>query len=181
MRRILIMLALVCLCGLATTSTTRAVPPQSELSGRADLVNAEGQKVGTATISPSGTGVRIIVAVSQLSPGTHGIHIHTVGKCEGPAFASAGGHFNPTSKKHGKDNPEGPHAGDLMNIEVSANGTGKASLLDPNATLGAGANSLFHEGGTALVIHEKADDYKTDPAGNSGARIACGVIQTSGQ
>jgi Cu-Zn family superoxide dismutase len=171
------MLAIVCLSGLATTSTTRAVPQQSASSGHADIVNAQGKKIGTAMIHPSDSGVRIDVEVSQLSPGTHGIHIHTVGKCEGPAFASAGGHFNPTSKKHGKDNPEGSHAGDLLNIEVGADGTGKTSLLAPNATLGEGANSLFHEGGTALVIHEKADDYKTDPAGNSGARIACGVIQ----
>lgn len=178
MRRLLIMLPIVCLSGLATTiSTTRAVPQQSPLSGHADIANAQGQKIGTAMIHPSDSGVRIDVEVSQLSPGTHGIHIHTVGKCEGPAFASAGGHFNPTTKKHGKDNPEGSHAGDLLNIEVGADGTGKASLLAPNATLGEGANSLFHEGGTALVIHEKADDYKTDPAGNSGARIACGVIQ----
>jgi Cu-Zn family superoxide dismutase len=182
MRRLLFMPAIVCLSVLAATiSTTRAVPRQSSLSGHADIVNAQGQKVGTATIHPSGSGVRIDVVVSQLSPGMHGIHIHTVGKCEGPAFATAGGHFNPTSKKHGKDNPEGPHAGDLLNIEVGADGTAKASLLDPNATLGEGANSLFHEGGTALVIHEKADDYKTDPAGSSGARIACGVIQTGAQ
>jgi superoxide dismutase, Cu-Zn family len=177
MRRLFIMLAIVCLSALATTSTTRAVPQQSASSGHADIVNAQGQKIGTAMIHPSDGGVRIDVEVSQLSPGTHGIHIHTVGKCEGPAFASAGGHFNPTSKKHGKDNPEGSHAGDLLNIEVGADGTGKASLLAPNAMMGEGANSLFHEGGTALVIHEKADDYKTDPAGNSGARIACGVIQ----
>lgn len=178
MRRLLIMLPILCLSGLATTIiTTRAVPQQSPLSGHADIVNAQGQKIGAAMIHPSDSGVRIDVEVSQLSPGTHGIHIHTVGKCEGPAFASAGGHFNPTTKKHGKDNPEGSHAGDLLSIEVGADGTGKASLLAPNATLGGGANSLFHEGGTALVIHEKADDYKTDPAGNSGARIACGVIQ----
>ena len=180
MRRLLILLAILCLSG-TTISTTRAVPQQAPSSARADIVNAQGQKVGTATVHPSGSGVRIDVEVSQLPPGTHGIHVHTVGKCEGPAFASAGAHFNPTSKKHGKDNPEGPHAGDLLNVEVGADGTGKASLLVPDAMLGNGPNSLFHEGGTALVIHEKADDYKTDPSGNSGARIACGVIQRSAQ
>jgi superoxide dismutase, Cu-Zn family len=109
--------------------------------------------------------------------GTHGIHIHTVGKCEGRAFTSAGAHFNPTSKKHGKDNSEGPHGGDLLNIEVAAEGNGKTGLSDPNVTLGGDRNSLLQDAGSALVIHEKANDYKTDPAGNSGARIACGVIR----
>lgn len=179
MRRLLVMIAAVCLCALAPVISTYAVPQQLAQSGNADIVNAQGQKIGTATVHPSGSGVRINVEVSQLPPGTHGIHIHAVGKCEGPAFTSAGAHFNPASKKHGKDNPEGPHAGDLLNIDVGTDGTGKASLSDPNVILGAGPNSLFHEGGTALVIHEKADDYKTDPTGNSGGRIACGVIRTS--
>jgi superoxide dismutase, Cu-Zn family len=146
-------------------------------SAHADIVNAQGQKIGTARILPSGTGIRIDVKVSQLPPGLHGIHIHNVGKCEGPAFTSAGAHFNPASKKHGTENPEGPHAGDLLNLTVNAAGVGNASLLDPNVTLGDGPNSIFHEGGTALVIHAGPDDYKTDPAGNSGARIACGVIE----
>jgi len=143
----------------------------------ADIVNAQGQKIGTARILPAKEGVKINVSVSQLPPGTHGIHIHAVGKCEGPDFKTAGGHLNPDSKKHGKDNPDGPHAGDLLNLEVKADGTARATFLDKNVTLGDGPNSVFHEGGSAIVIHEKEDDYKTDPAGNSGARIACGVIQ----
>ena len=162
----------------ATLAWTNAVSAQSAAQlAHADIANAQGQKIGTATIRRVDGGIRIDVQVSQLQPGTHGIHVHTVGKCEGPAFTSAGGHLNPTSKKHGKDNPEGPHAGDLLNIQIEASGDGKASLLNTNVTLGDGPNSLFHEGGTAIVIHEKADDYKTDPAGNSGARIACGVIE----
>ena len=148
-------------------------------SAHADIIDGQRQKIGTAEIRPSSGGVRIDVTVSQLPPGIHGIHIHNVGKCDGPDFASAGPHFNATSKKHGKDNPEGPHAGDLPNLEVSANRLGKASVLDPNATLGDGPNSIFHDGGTSLVIHANADDYKTDPAGNSGPRIACGVIVKS--
>lgn len=145
-------------------------------SAHADFVNAQGNKIGTAVFHPAGNGVRIDVKVSQLPPGTHGIHIHNVGKCDGPDFTSAGPHLNPTSKHHGKDNPEGPHAGDLLNIEVKSDGIAKASLLDPNVTLGSGVNSVFHEGGTALIIHAAADDYKSDPAGNSGPRIACGLI-----
>jgi Cu-Zn family superoxide dismutase len=146
-------------------------------SAHADISNAQGQKIGTATLVPLNGGVRIDLDVTQLPTGVHGIHVHAVGKCEGPDFKTAGGHFNPDMKKHGKDNPDGPHAGDLMNITVTANGSARTSLVAPNLTLGSGANSLFHDGGSAIVIHEKEDDYKTDPAGNSGARIACGTIQ----
>jgi superoxide dismutase, Cu-Zn family len=146
-------------------------------SAHADIVNAQGQNIGSAKIVPAKKGVKIEVNVSQLPPGRHGIHIHAVGKCDGPAFTTAGGHLNPDTKKHGKDNPDGPHAGDLLMIEVKADGTAKATLLDTMVTLGDGPNSVFHDGGTSIVIHEKEDDYKTDPAGNSGARIACGVIQ----
>src|SRR5215469_11279702 len=109
---------------------------QSE--AHADIVNAQGKNIGTAAFRASGNGVRIDVNVSGPPPGTHGIHIHSVGKCEGPAFTSAGPHLNPTSKKHGKDNPEGPHAGDLPNLEVNADGVGKTSLLEQNVTLGQG-------------------------------------------
>jgi Cu-Zn family superoxide dismutase len=150
---------------------------QMAAGAHADIVNTTGDKIGTATFVPSAGGVRVDVSVSQLSPGTHGIHIHTVGKCEGPEFKTAGGHFNPAEKKHGRDNPSGPHNGDLPNIEVGADGKATTSLLDTNVTLGEGPNSLFAPGGTSIVIHATQDDYKTDPAGNSGARIACGVIQ----
>jgi Cu-Zn family superoxide dismutase len=146
-------------------------------SAHADVLNAAGQKIGTASFVPSEGGVRVNLDVSELPPGTHGIHIHSVGKCEGPDFKTAGPHFNPANKKHGRDNPEGPHNGDLPNIEVGADGHANTSMLDTNVTLGDGPNSLFQPGGTSIVIHANLDDYKTDPAGNSGARIACGVIQ----
>jgi Cu-Zn family superoxide dismutase len=168
-RNFLFIPALLC----ATAAFGQGAPK----SAHADIVNAQGQKIGTAKIVAEKKGVKIEVKVAQLPAGTHGIHIHAVGKCEGPDFKTAGGHLNPDTKKHGKDNPEGPHVGDLLNIEVKADGTGKATLLNTTVTLGDGPNSLFHDGGTALVIHEKVDDYKTDPAGNSGARIACGVIE----
>jgi len=162
---------------LALSCATSTFGQSSPQSARADIVNAQGQKVGTATIVQAGAGVRIDLNVLHLPPGVHAIHIHAVGKCEGPDFKTAGGHLNPDTKKHGKENTEGPHAGDLANFEVGSDGTAKVSLGAEHVTLGEGPNSLFHEGGTALVVHEKADDYKTDPAGSSGARIACGLVQ----
>jgi len=108
--------------------------------------------------------------------GTHAFHVHAVGKCEVPDLKSAGGHFNPEGKQHGKDNPNGMHAGDMLNFEVAADGTAKFSTTNPGVTLADGSNSLSNAGGTALVIHEKADDMMTDPTGNAGDRIACGVI-----
>lgn len=149
----------------------------SASSAHADLINAQGQKIGTALLTQTASGVKIDINVAQLPPGTHAFHIHAVGKCEVPDFKSAGGHFNPVGKQHGKDNPNGPHAGDMLNFEVGDDGIAKFSTVNTSVTLDAGANSLFHEGGTALVIHEKADDYKTDPAGNAGNRIVCGIIK----
>ena len=147
-------------------------------SAHADIVNAQGATIGHADFSEVSDGVQISVTVSQLPPGEHGIHIHNVGKCEGPAFTTAGGHFNPTGAHHGAHNAQDPHPhiGDLPNLVISANGTGQLTFTAAGATIAEGTNSLFHDGGTALVIHAKADDLTNDPSGNSGDRIACGVI-----
>jgi superoxide dismutase, Cu-Zn family len=168
-RNLLIVAGVVC--------ATAAFGQEAPKSAHADIVNAQGQKIGTARIVAAKQGVKVELKVEKLPPGTHGFHFHTVGKCEGPDFKSAGAHFNPDAKQHGKDNPAGPHAGDMLNIVVAADGKAKATLVDTNVTLAAGPNSLFHDGGASIMIHEKEDDYKTDPSGNSGARIACGVVE----
>ena len=145
-------------------------------SAKSEFLNAEGQVIGTAKLEEVEGGVKISVEVSGLTPGLHGIHIHDVGKCEIPDFKSAGPHFNPDGKKHGHMNPEGAHAGDLPNLVVGADGKGSAEIVVKGVTLKRGGNSLFHSGGTSIVIHAQPDDEKTDPSGNSGDRIACGVI-----
>jgi superoxide dismutase, Cu-Zn family len=146
-------------------------------TAHANLIDSTGKSIGKATLTQTSGGVRIKATLSGLPPGTHGMHIHTVGKCDAPDFKTAGGHFNPDMKKHGMNNPDGMHAGDLPNIEVGQDGKAKVSVLAAHVTLDPGDHSLFHDGGTSLVIHEKADDYMTDPSGNSGNRIACGVIE----
>jgi Cu-Zn family superoxide dismutase len=145
------------------------------------LVAADGKAVGSATFVDTRQGVRVDVKVVDVPPGEHGIHIHAAGRCESPGFTTAGGHFNPGGKKHGLETREGPHAGDLPNLTVRPDGKGELTHYNPHVTLTpASSNGLLFGAGTALVIHAGADDNTSDPAGNSGDRIACGVIKQVG-
>jgi Cu-Zn family superoxide dismutase len=139
--------------------------------------DASGKDVGTVNIKPSGPGVSLKLDLHGLAPGEHAIHFHQNAKCEGPDFKSAGPHFNPDAKKHGLENPEGAHAGDMLNFTADDKGNARATIVNKGVNLGSDAHSLYANGGTALVIHAKPDDMKTDPAGNAGDRIACGLIE----
>jgi Cu-Zn family superoxide dismutase len=160
--------------GLSALILTAGLAAQGPV--KVELKDATGQSIGTATLTSAMGAVHIQLDVKNLKPGPHAIHVHMTPKCEGPAFTSAGGHFNPAGKKHGLQSPDGPHAGDMENFTVAADGTSKAMIMAKGITLGSEANSVFANGGTALVVHAGPDDMKTDPAGAAGDRIACGVI-----
>ncbi|WP_240968220.1 superoxide dismutase family protein [Paenibacillus aquistagni] len=143
-----------------------------------DIMDSKGSKMGTATFTQLAKGVQVDVKVAGLKPGLHGIHIHETGKCEQPDFKSAGGHFNPSMKEHGFDNPNGEHAGDIPNLVAGPDGTAEAQFVVTTVTLQKGVpNSLLKGGGTALIIHADPDDMHTNPAGNAGDRIGCAVIR----
>jgi Cu-Zn family superoxide dismutase len=161
---------------LVVAGCAGAMADREPLSAEAALRDKDGKDVGRATLIETGEGLRVAVTGYRLPPGTHGLHIHAAGVCQPPDFNSAGDHFNPTGKKHGSMNPEGPHAGDLPNLVVAASGEGGVDVTVKTVTLGPGPTSLLRPGGTSLVVHANPDDLRTDPAGNAGARIACGVI-----
>lgn len=163
-----------------TAATESAVTNESlgaAVTARAALKDASGADRGEATLTQLPDGVRINIAATGLEAGERGFHIHTTGRCEAPAFESAGGHWNPTGRQHGRDNPQGQHLGDLPNLTIGADGRGTAEATIQNATLTGGENPLLDADGASVLIHAGPDDYRTDPSGDSGGRIACGVLQ----
>ncbi len=140
------------------------------------LQNGSGKNVGSATLSQVANGVKISLNLHDLTPGEHAIHVHQNAKCDVPDFKTAGPHFNPDNKKHGLQNPEGPHAGDIVNFTADSKGRSKATVTATGVTLTDGPHSVFTGAGTSLVVHAKGDDGRTDPSGNSGDRVACGLV-----
>lgn len=160
--------------GLMLVAGCSLASPESRAT--AELKDKDGKTVGRALFRERSDGVIVRLEVKGLTPGLHAVHVHAVGKCEGPGFTSAGGHFNPAGKKHGLKSSDGAHAGDLPNMLVAKDGSGRFEAMTDAITLKAGATSLFDSDGSALVIHAGVDDYTTDPTGNAGDRAACGLI-----
>ena len=164
----------VLLMGGCTSPEKNARYMAGHFRAQADLRTADGKDVGEAVAEEVDGTIRVMVETHGLPKGAHGTHVHTVGKCDGPDFASAGPHWNPTTHQHGKENPLGPHAGDMPNLQIGTNGSDRTIFTLPAGTF----EGLMDEDGAALVVHANADDYKTDPSGNSGGRIACGVFHS---
>lgn len=170
-------LAVVGVSAVACVSARSGAHSASAAS--ATIRSASGTQLGVLRLEAVAGGVRLSGQLSGLTPGAHGIHFHAAGRCDAPEFTSAGGHLNPRSTKHGLVNPEGPHAGDMPAIAADANGRAAVEHTTSLVSLGSAANGLFDADGTAVIVHAGSDDQRTDPSGNSGARVACGVVERS--
>jgi Cu-Zn family superoxide dismutase len=168
--------ALAAAAALGGCAERRLAAAERPREAWAELKNADGQSMGSALFREESGRVRLVVQAQGLSPGRHGVHLHAVGQCEPPAFQSAGGHFNPLARKHGLESAEGPHAGDLPDLEADAGGRVQYVAVTDRVTLAPGPASLLDADGSALVVHAQPDDQRTDPSGNSGDRVLCGRI-----
>ena len=160
----------------ATPARPQAVPFDQSSIVITEVRRADGSLAARAMVWPTTLGIEVRVQAAGLAAGQYGVHLHAAGRCEGPAFESAGPHWNPTARQHGKLNAQGPHLGDLDNLEVDETGAGRLEFRVANGAI-SGADGLLDADGAAVVIHASPDDYRTDPSGNSGARIACGVLR----
>jgi len=169
----------VVLLSLMAAGCSKEGMSPGEVSGnvaRAALVGADQAQYGEVIVAQGENGLLVNIKAQGMSPGPHGVHIHEIGKCEGPDFKSAGGHWNPAGKQHGFDNPQGAHVGDFFNLDIGEDGAGALEATLLGAALSGGDNALLDAGGAAFVVHEGPDDLKTDPSGESGGRLACGVF-----
>jgi len=176
-RRWLLGALLFAATGWAQPAVTSPAAKSPESVVTVDVVDGTGKKVGNVRVLQTPHGLLLRGALTGIPPGEHAIHVHETGKCEGPSFKTAGAHFNPTKREHGALLPDGPHAGDLPNIFAAADGSLKFEILAPDLTLAPGPSSVFDADGSAIVLHAKADDYRTQPTGDSGDRVACGVLK----
>lgn len=161
---------------LATVTAADAARKMAAPTASAKLMAGDGAARGVATVTQAGDGLHVVVRATGLTPGVHAVHVHTTGKCVGPDFTSAGGHWNPTAKQHGKDNPAGMHMGDMPNMTVGPDGSGAIEYHIMGGSIKSGSTPLLDADGAAIVVHAQPDDNKSDPAGNAGGRIACGVL-----
>lgn len=170
--------AAIALAGCASTQRDDALPiPAGPATVSADMRDPTGRVLARAFLEEVGDTLRVRVEAVDLAQGAYGAHIHTTGRCDPPAFASAGPHWNPSRQQHGKDNPQGMHRGDLPNLLVGTDRKGSFEYTIPGASLaGRGSDALLDPDGASVVVHQQADDYRTDPSGNSGGRLACGVL-----
>lgn len=176
-------LPVAALCGLTVaacvpngTPPNTGAPASARSEATARLLDPTGRQLAVASAVQQNEGLRISVNASGLRPGSYGLHVHSVGRCDAPDFTSAGPHWNPTMRQHGSLNPQGTHRGDLPNLIVGANGQGEIAFTIPEARLSGGVGGMLDADGAAIVAHAGPDDYRTDPSGNSGARIGCGVF-----
>lgn len=181
MRPALPLLAVALIAGCATSGSSAGSSASNSAgtsagSAQATIRDQSGRVLGTLTLTESGRGFVTTGTLDHLSPGVHGIHIHTIGACTG-TFTSAGGHWNPTGHQHGFENPMGPHLGDLQNIVAAADSSADVAVSNRGGGFLRGVGGLLDGDGASIVVHSGPDDYRTDPAGNSGARIACGVLR----
>lgn len=153
------------------------IPPEIDAIAHAEVRDGGGRPIARASVTQVGDAVRVRIDSAGLPAGIYGAHVHAVGRCMAPGFESAGPHWNPSQRQHGRDNPQGQHLGDLPNLMVGTNGQGSFEFTIPNAALGGGSRAILDSDGAAIVVHARADDYRTDPSGNSGARIGCGELR----
>lgn len=173
MRKFSMLLAIPVVAACSTVQTAETVAVSEVASAK--LIRADGSAAGVATLSQRSDGLWLNVAADASGAGTYGMHVHAVGRCDGPEFTTAGPHWNPAMKQHGRDNPMGAHSGDMPNVTANADG----KLVIETKLVGAMFDQVLDADGASVVIHEKPDDYKTDPSGNSGKRLICGVLKAS--